>query len=140
MPHSIALKGPWQVTGVVADGIPMPPSRLVIREPQDWERWFSVLGNPKHLKSVQFGRAFNWPSADRPDITLAIRGARPTRILLNQVDLLVPESVDEIRIRIETAIQSSNQLAIEFDLSQSGDPIQPLPLLSDAMLWIDSEV
>lgn len=139
MPHSIALKGPWRVTGIDRLGHSIPTARLVIREPQDWERWLPVLGCSENLQSVKFERAFNWPAADRPAIALTLKGAQPNRIFLNQVELSFSWTAEATKIRIEPLIETNNQLSIEFDLT--GLAHQPLPsrLLSDAMLLIESE-
>ncbi len=136
VPHSIALKGPWQVTGLDAEGNSTSAARLVIRKTDDWDRWWAVLGQPQGLQAVQFERAFNWPSPDRPAIELVIDGSFPRRTHLNEVELTFPSSTDDIRVRVEALIEISNRLRIEFCLNDPSAQTPTLRLLSDVTLWI----
>ncbi|MDG2013586.1 MAG: hypothetical protein P8J33_08780 [Pirellulaceae bacterium] len=139
MPHTIALRGPWQVSTINVAGHVVSDLRVNVRQATDWDSWITSDADVNQWAMVTFVRRFNWPAGTAEDMQLVWQGALPQQIWLNDVEILKPFKHAEFSVPIHEQVGFSNQLKIAFDARDRVFPAGFRGLLSAVALSITDD-
>ena len=137
MPHTIALRGPWQVSTKNTAGRVVSEVSINVRKPADWDAWVEAVANPNDWATIHFARRFNWPAGQAESLNLVWQGDLPHKIWLNDVEVPVSAKQAILSVPITEQLAFSNLLQMSFEAGDRVFPTGFQGLLSAVQLSIN---